>query len=203
MPKKCIFYLRNVGCILLKNGNLVLDGDVETVIKGYIIDVKESTKDLLLADRTDRIGSGKIRVINFKVLDYDHNEVLVLKSGEDYYFEINYLNNSGEIFKNIVVSLDIYDDKNSRLLLFRTNFTNDNLTLNEKKGKIYCKVNNLPLSTGNYHFSIYISLADSEIFDFIEDVGYFNIEGGDFFGTGSSGLPTHCKILYKTEWYTE
>ena len=190
-------------CILLKNGKLVLDGDVDSVINGYIKDVKESTGELRLIDRTDRTGSGKIRVINFKILDSDHNEVITLKSGEDYNFEIDYLNNSGEIFKNIVVSLDIYDDKNSRLLLFRTNFTNNNLEIKKITGKIFCKVNNLPLASGNYHFSILISFADSEIFDFIEDVGYFTIEGGDFFSTGSYGLPTHCKILHQAEWFTE
>jgi len=190
-------------CILLKSGNLILDGNVESVIEGYIKDVREGTKDLILADRIDRTGSGKIRVIDFKVLDSANNEVTTLKSGEDYSFVIAYLNNSGEFLKNIIVSLDIYDDKNSRLLLFRTNFTNNNLEIKKGTGKIFCKVNNLPLASGNYHFSIFMSFADSEILDWIEDTGYFTVEGGDFFGTGSNGLPTHCKILHKAEWFTE
>ncbi len=61
----------------------------------------------------------------------------------------------------------------------------------------------MPLTTGNYHFSIYLSYADSETLDYIEDTGFFTIEGGDFFGTGSYGLPTHCKILHQAEWFTE
>jgi len=190
-------------CILLQSGNLILDGNVESVIEGYIKDVREGTKDLILADRIDRTGSGKIRAVDFKILDSFHNEVITMKSGEDYYFEIDYLNNSEDNFKNIVVSLDIFDDKNSGLLLFRTNFTNNNLEIKKRTGKIFCKVNNLPLAPGNYHFSIFISSADIEILDYITDICHCVVEGGDFFGTGSSGLPTHCKILHKAEWFTE
>jgi lipopolysaccharide transport system ATP-binding protein len=48
-----------------------------------------------------------------------------------------------------------------------------------------------------------MSIDYSEIFDANGDIGYFIVEGGDFFGTGREGLPTHCKILHKAEWFTE
>ena len=87
------------------------------------------------------------------------------------------------------------------ILLFRTNFTNDNLILEGKEGYIYCKICNLPLVNSSYHFSIFISHADFEICDYIENVGFISVEGGDFFGTGNAGLPSHCKILHKAEWF--
>jgi len=36
----------------------------------------------------------------------------------------------------------------------------------------------------------------------IEDAAAVAVDGGDFFGTGSPGLPNHCKFLVKAEWST-
>jgi len=38
--------------------------------------------------------------------------------------------------------------------------------------------------------------------DYIEDAAAVAVDGGDFFGTGSPGLPNHCKFLVKAEWST-
>ncbi|HEY9298153.1 MAG TPA: hypothetical protein VIQ31_17710, partial [Phormidium sp.] len=59
----------------------------------------------------------------------------------------------------------------------------------------------LPLASGLYRFSIYITHGDKEILDWIEDAASTTVDGGDFFGTGSPGIPTHCKILVKADWY--
>ena len=42
--------------------------------------------------------------------------------------------------------------------------------------------------------------GDTEALDSIENVATINIEGGDFFGTGSYGMPEICKILIKADW---
>jgi len=75
------------------------------------------------------------------------------------------------------------------------------LELNAEQGHMICGVKNLPLASGLYRFSIYITYGDKEIFDWIEDAASATVDGGDFFGTGSPGVPTHCKILVKADWY--
>jgi len=48
----------------------------------------------------------------------------------------------------------------------------------------------------------YIYHMQTEKLDYIEDAAAVAVDGGDFFGTGSPGLPNHCKFLVKAEWST-
>jgi lipopolysaccharide transport system ATP-binding protein len=188
--------------ILLQSGCLILNGNPQEAIKTYLEKAYTLSKDVSIEQRKDRGGSGKIRVTNFRILDSEENEVSSLQSGKDYYFEVRYLNKTGKRLNDIVVSLDILDEKNNIALLFRTNFTNNNLTVNSQSGCIICDTKNFPLANGLYRLSIFVSHADTEILDHIEDAAPITVDGGDFFGTGSYGLPSHCKILVKTNWST-
>lgn len=189
--------------ILLDNGRIIIDDDVNVAVREYLENAMTDYKSIDLEKRIDRHGSGKIRVISFRVLDTNYNEVKFLESGKDYFFEIGYKNNEKKSFSNVEISFDIYDERNIRVLLFRTNFTDSNLNLGPNDGKIYCKVENLPLSNGIYHFSVFISYEEVEVLDYITEIAYITVDGGDFFGTGSLGLPSHCKILHKAEWFVE
>ncbi|MBF2064477.1 MAG: ABC transporter ATP-binding protein [Calothrix sp. C42_A2020_038] len=186
--------------IWLYSGTLGLDGSPQSAISMYLENAYSLADNVLLADRTDRTGSGKVKATSFRVLDADGKEVPSLQSGKDYYFEVGYSNYTGLALSNVVFSFDFFDERGNTVLLFRTNFTNSNMTLNKKDGYIRCKVNNIALANGLYRFSVFISHADHEILDFIQDAAYITVDGGDFFGTGSSGLPSHCKILAKSEW---
>jgi lipopolysaccharide transport system ATP-binding protein len=188
--------------ILLQSGSLSLDGDPQEAIKIYLEKAYTLSKDVSIEQRKDRSGSGKIRVTSFRALDSEGNEVPSLQSGKDYYFEVGYSNKIRKRLDDIVVSLDILDKKSNRVLLFRTNFTNNNLTVNAHSGYIICNIKNLPLANGLYRLSIFVSHADSETLDYIEDAAPIAVDGGDFFGTGSHGLPGHCNILVKTQWST-
>jgi lipopolysaccharide transport system ATP-binding protein len=157
--------------------------------------------EIPLGERKERRGSGKVKAVSFRVLDAEDEQVSSLQSGKDYYFEIKYLNYTGTPLNNVVFSFDFLDERGNVILLFRTNFTNNNLNLEPDTGYIRCKVNNLPLANGTYHFSIFISHADQEILDWIEDAASVQVDGGDFFGTGNPGLPSMCKILRKAEWF--
>lgn len=189
--------------ILLDNGRIIMDGDVNIAVREYLENAMTDYKSIDLGKRVDRHGSGKIKIIGFRVLDSNFDEVKFLESGKDYYFEMSYKNNEKKPFSNVEISFDIYDERNTRVLLFRTNFTNNNLDLSPTDGKIYCKVNNLPLSNGIYHFSVFMSYEEVEVLDYITEIAYVTVDGGDFFGTGNLGLPSHCKILHKAEWHVE
>jgi lipopolysaccharide transport system ATP-binding protein len=188
--------------ILLESGSLSLDSSAEKVISLYLENSYKVSQDLPLSERRDRSGSGKVRASSFRALNDEGIEEKVLQSGKNYDFEIGYINHTGYILDNIVVSLDFYDEKGVRILLFRTNFTNSNLTVNKDKGFICCNIKNLPLANSLYRVSIYLSHGDHETLDFIEDAAFITVEGGDFFGTGNPGLPSHCKTLLKADWTT-
>ena len=188
--------------ICLESGSLCLNSTSEKAVMFYLKSAYNLTQEVVLDERKDRRGSGRVRAFSFKILDEQGNEEQVLQSGKNYDFKIEYLNKTGHILSDVVISVDIHDDKDSVVLLFRSNFTNSNVTLTPEKGHIICKVKNLPLASGLYQVTIFMSHADSEILDWIEYAASFTVDGGDFFGTGSTGLPDSCKILAKAEWHT-
>ncbi|MBD1845955.1 ABC transporter ATP-binding protein [Cyanobacteria bacterium FACHB-63] len=188
--------------IVLQEGTLGFDGTAQAAVQYYLDAAYDLASSTALGLRRDRSGNGKVRVSHFRILDLNEAEVSVMQSGGDYLFEIGYQSTVNYPLHNVAVSLDIFDDRTNRLLLFRSNFTNENVSLFPSGGAIRCCVRDLPLASGAYRFSIFISHANAEVLDYITDVAPSIVEGGDFFGTGSGGLPNHCKILKRAEWST-
>lgn len=188
--------------ILLENGRLSLYQPIEQVVTAYLEKAFTAPTVRLLEHRTDRSGSGAVKATRFRVLSEAGEEQQVLQSGRTYFFAIDYRNYTNRKLDDVVVSLDIHDEKGVLLLLLRTNFTKSNLSLNGDGGCILCRVPNLPLANGLYRISTYISHADADVLDYLENAGVWHVEGGDFFGTGSQGIPRLCKVLYKAEWST-
>lgn len=189
--------------IVLENGKLIYKGSSESAVRFYLDRTFKHNYDIKLIDREDRSGTGKVKFNSFRVLDKDGKEVKLLKSGNDYIFEIGYQNFIKRDLDNMVFSLDIHDERDHRVLLFRTSFTNQNLHINDDQGFVYCNVPNLPLANGMYSASLFVSYYDAEILDWIYDVARFPVNGGDFFGTGAQGVPENCKVLHQASWYAD
>lgn len=188
--------------ILLDAGRVVAQGTVSEVVQDYLHRVHGRNDGVSLLDRTDRTGSGDVKASSFRILDSRGGEVGFLQSGEDYSFEVGYVNRTGEPFRDVVMSVDVYDEYENRLLLLKTSFTNDNVTLDAASGTVRCHVQDLPLAQGEYTFSVYFSRADRDTLDFIHEVARVLVEGGDYFGTGSIGDPRYCRILKRASWET-
>jgi lipopolysaccharide transport system ATP-binding protein len=186
--------------IMLQDSQVVLDSKAEDAINLYLEMGCSLANDIPLAQRQDRGGSGKIRVVEIKIIDSRGIRVSAVQAGEDYCFEIHCFNQTDAVLDNVVFSLDIFDERDNTVLLFRTNFTNESISMLPGLSCVKCKVQNLPITLGQYRVAIFTSHADREVLDHIKDAASFAVEGGDFFGTGSVGLPTHCKVLTKVDW---
>jgi lipopolysaccharide transport system ATP-binding protein len=186
--------------ILLDKGKLIFNGLTKDGISNYLHYSFVTSSMVSLSDRKDRMGNGKVKFIDFKILDDKNEYVDNLLSGKTYTFELIYRNFSNQSLKNVKVCLEIFDDRENRLLFLRNDFTNDIIDIDPDSGSIKCKIEKLPLTIGTYHFVLYLSLNDREIIDLIGNVKYTEVIGGDFFGTGSMGMPEQYKILTKVQW---
>lgn len=186
--------------VLLEAGTVGLDDTADEAVKYYLERAYSLAKELPLIERRDRAGNGKVRACSFRILNERGEEEPALQSGKNYYFEIGYINNTGNRINNVVFCMDMIDEHGTRVILLKSTFTNHELTLNPGKGVIMCKIENLPVVQGLYRSTIYISHADREVFDHIEDAVTISVDGGDFFGTGSPGIPNLCKFLVNAEW---
>jgi lipopolysaccharide transport system ATP-binding protein len=187
-------------CLWLDYGKLAAYGKPGDIIAAYLGAIDKIVQHVSLKERNDRVGTGRVRAISFSIKDPIGNQVKKLRSGQSYKFMIGY-ENIGEPIRNGVASFDVYDEYN-RILLFRSTFTKESLAL-DARGVISCFVERLPLAKGSYTCSIYLADADVETLDYIEQAAALVVEDGDFFGTGSAGLPSHCKVLTVAHWSSE
>ena len=188
-------------CLFLSEGNVILFSNTEIAIENYISKSSNFLNVTSLKNRTDRIGNGLIKIFDFYVEDKFGNRSSVLQSANDYFFILEFENSQpSQLFSNIVSSIGIIDNDNRYVLLFRTNFTNQNLKISQQNGIIECFVKDLNLTQGTYTINVFLSNGDSDIIDWVKNAAEITVEGGDYFGTGSIGLPNHCKVLTRTEW---
>jgi lipopolysaccharide transport system ATP-binding protein len=186
--------------ININAGEIRSSGLPATVISEYLKKTIILDNRMLLCDRKDRTGSGHAIFTDFKILN-DRGEIeSILSSGKDYSIQISFGLRSEEPIYNAFISIDIYDENGNRVLLFRNNFYNFVINILHRTGSVQCKIPRLPLAKGKYSVSLYMSYADTERLDYIEKAESFEVDGGDFFGTGNAGLPSHCKILSEAHW---
>lgn len=186
--------------IVLDKGIQKFTGPVKEGITYYLNNTLVTSSMISLNERKDRMGNGKVRFVDFNILNDNNEYVDCLLSGQNYTFELKYENYSNQPYSNVKVCIEIFDDRENRLIFLRNDFTNDIININKDAGTIRCRIENLPLTVGTYSFVLYLSLNDIETLDLISNVKYTDVVGGDFFGTGSHGLPNQCKILTKAEW---
>jgi len=186
--------------IVLDRGRMVFDGSVSEGIDAYINRNEEHSKKITLADRADRKGNQKLKAVSLDILDVTGKNVSELLSGEDYTFQLGIAKSVPDMIEKVIVSIDIYDLRDHRWILLRNDFQNVKFDVSVSECTVFCAIRDLPLASGRYYFSAYLSVADVEMLDFISHVTYFDVVGGDYFNTGNIGQPNNCKILMRSDW---
>ncbi|MCM0594200.1 MAG: ABC transporter ATP-binding protein [Gloeotrichia echinulata DEX184] len=187
--------------IFLQSGKILVQGITEKVVDSYLDAIKQNIRAENLQERKDRQGTGRVRIIDFFVVDKLGEKQPILRSGEDYIFVIEYETiRLNEKLNNVIGSIAITDNKGEIVFLVRSNFTNQNFSIYQQFGKIECHIKDFNLTTGVYTSMLFLSHREVEILDFIENATEVIVESGDFFGTGSIGSPSHCKVLTRADW---
>jgi lipopolysaccharide transport system ATP-binding protein len=90
--------------------------------------------------------------------------------------------------------------RNEPIWLVRSSFSNENLTLSRGSNRIVCTVPDFAVAEGHFNATLFLGQKEEEILDLVSNAAEISIEGGNFFGTGSKGLPTLCKTLTHASW---
>lgn len=189
--------------IYIERGKVVDTGESSKVVGNYISHSYKLAQTGLLTGRKDRKGSGRVRFEKIFVSNADNKVVGMVNSGTDVNFSVVCANKTDQALTNVVVSLDIFDDRGTRILMFRTNFKNSNFSIGAgKKMTVTCHVPKIPLAPSVYRVALFLSHAEAEILDYVEDAYMFEVQEGYVFGNTNQGMPVHCKILLDHSWTT-
>ena len=188
--------------ILIDSGKVVENSDTRRVIKKYLAE-KSKGSNISISQRKDRVGNGKLKVINTWVENEDGEIASKVQCGEaiSIIAEYSVINNIN--IKKIQAAFAINSIQNVQVTDLSNVTTGDDLIFKENNvGKLICKINKLPLNIGIYTYNIMIRDQNHDIIDYIIEAGQLNIIEGDFFGTGKITLSDRL-IMLDHNWTLE
>ena len=178
------------GGLLLKSGRLLCAGDLDSVIHNYLTLNRSNDISLELSNADLRKGNGKFRVKCIRMLNEKSEPIRVGRTGNPLVFELRLnrtIKNSNCSFR---IDLAIDNEFDVRIAWF----SSDVVPAEQKPSfeTVQLLIPKFGFGSGTYFLTFFITW-NGEIVDFIHQAFSFDIEEGDFFGTG--------KIIPKTQTF--
>jgi len=187
--------------LTLLNGEVSFLGSVEDAIFNYVKFEREKS-EILLSERTDRIGNQLVTIESIKFIDANNG------------LDLNYKVFSGQKVKIAVFfrkNMKKFKPRNIRVAIgFSTSmgcesFAVDNFFVKKKYESLEdldsfnCIIDKWPNNVGSYLFRIHLE-DDGVILDRVENAGSVTVEYGDFFNTGAVVSPNLNGLLIEQIW---
>jgi lipopolysaccharide transport system ATP-binding protein len=185
--------------IVLERGRVVYSGPVKDAVRMYMTQVLSTVTATSLQDRKDRAGTGALRLTSFRVEDEAGNPVVGARTGETCTLVFDYECPSGEPQRSVTASFAIQTASGAPLILHRTNFTREDFELVPAEGSIRCTIPRFPLVPGAYLLATSVEVG-GELADHLTVAAQLDVEPGDFFGTGHTGIAGHSPFLIEGSW---
>ena len=181
--------------ILLSGGRVVANGRTSVIVQQYLNDMRRGVA-IPLKDRKDREGSGAVRFTSVSLADGCGRNVASLQCGAEAVLALELENTSDRGICKFGVSIGLDNEFGQRVLLLDTTLVGKEIEkVTPGASVVRVLIPKLCLMPGRYHFTLF-STANGVITDWVKNAGVFDVEGGDYFGTGQ--LPPHGQGLFVT-----
>jgi lipopolysaccharide transport system ATP-binding protein len=186
--------------ILLDEGRVVEQGDVDSVIQTYSKMVEIVKSGLSLGDRKDRQHGELLRIINVEFLDA-HSETLVpvIASGQDLLIRMHYECANEKPIENVSFGIGFFTIERSRLFGCRSDFVGTTYNVKQGRGWCTCRIRKWPLSSGTYTYNVHAT-QNAAVLDGVVDVGTIHVASGDYYGIGRLPVTATQSVLVDFEW---
>lgn len=183
--------------ILLTQGTIAYDGEVETAIRSYNKSLVSLLQNSQVATRKDRSGDQSVKLVSFKINSEECNDLVKVECDKPFSFQLELV--SKDNYNNARVIIGVYDEGTQRALFIDSE--SEMIKINFRKGHNKVEIsfpNNFSLGIGQYTINIAI-YNNIEIVDYIQQVAVFEIMDGDFYGN-STNVVNNAKVLIKNNW---
>jgi lipopolysaccharide transport system ATP-binding protein len=170
--------------LFLQAGEIVGHGDTANVIRQYMDAVVE-VSNMDLATREDREGNGAIRFTRVSFVSDNGSELASVKSGDKTVIVIEYENNTSRDLRHFHVSIGIRDLSDNMACYFSSALKcNDfDRVRYSKLNQLAIRIPRLQLVPGKYTMTLF-SKVGGDLADWIKGAITFEIQPGDYYGTG-------------------
>ncbi|HEX8269189.1 MAG TPA: ABC transporter ATP-binding protein [Flavobacterium sp.] len=173
--------------IVLKNGLITYDGEVESAIQDYL---SESAQSMDLLQLKDRKGSGIVRLAEAKA--FGRSMTTQPQTGQPFSLQFSLNNPTQLLLSEIRFDLRIDDNMGQRIAWMST-------SLHETQSKavantISFTLARLNLNQGRYYVTTQIMVA-GQVSDWVQNAFSFDVTEGDYYNSGKIVPSAQSKIL--------
>jgi lipopolysaccharide transport system ATP-binding protein len=186
--------------IVLEQGSIKYIGTQTEAIASYLASDGAGARSLF--ERTDRAGSGEVRIIGIEIKDTQGRPLEVVASGQDIDIFLHYERTPEFAHSNVVAGLCVKTQLDVPVFLQHNRLTRHEWGRLPARGAFVCRLPRLPLPPSSYRLTYSLMRGDVYL-DGMEDAFELNVAAGDFFGTGEVPPATHGCCLVDGEWRLE
>jgi lipopolysaccharide transport system ATP-binding protein len=183
--------------MLLAHGHKVTEGPTEAVINRYIETVT-SAAATELAERSDRTGSGRLRLSQLEI-DAGTEGRTAAVTGQELVLRLAYEARAGAMLRDAVFAVSFYSARGAVLLQCQSKLAGAEFGELPRQGEVRLRIPRLPLTAGRYRLNTYVEVS-GEIADWVQDAAELHVTEGDYYGSGHPPSESYETVLIDQDW---
>lgn len=152
-----------------------------------------------LRERTDRTGSGGVRIVAIEMRDTNNRTLDIASSGQDVDIYLHYETAPGFQRSDVLAGLIVRTELDVPVFLQHNRLTRDEWGTLPPRGAFVCRLPRLPLPASTFRVG-YSLICEGAYLDMIDDAFELVVAGGDFYGSGEVPPITHGCCLVDAGW---
>ncbi len=185
---------------LLEQGHVTMSGKPSRAIAEYL--KNPAGRNGSLRQRTDRCGSGEVRITAIRFRDADGNRIDTAHSGQDLEIALEFEATPGFVARGLTVSLDVSTVFDVPVFTNHNRLTGDAFGPLPQRGTFVCRFPRLPLPPATVRLS-YSVLVNDEYIDGMCHAVELPVVAGKFFRSGEVPPASHGVCLVDGSWRVE
>ena len=181
----------------LQDGRVRDEGDVDAVLDAYALSL-QSNESLAVASRTDRLGTGRLRLERVTVRSLAGETLQRVPAGATVDLVLGYAGQdpiAGEVTATVTAETLLREP----IFTLSNRFTGDELTSLPAAGELVCRIEEVPLNEGDYMWTVRVEI-DGRTADFIADTSRFHVDPTEFFATRLYPAAKTGPVLVRHAW---
>jgi len=155
-----------------------------------------------LCTRSDRLGTGELRVVEIELRDTSGRQLDAVRSGQDVDIYLYYKTSNGFQSSGIIASIMVKTQLDIPVFQQHNRLTRNHWDTIPPEGVFVCRLQRLPLPPAVYRIAFSV-LRHGEYLDALSDAAEITVTEGDFFGSGEVPPISHGCCLVDAEWRIE
>jgi lipopolysaccharide transport system ATP-binding protein len=184
--------------VVLAQGRVIYAGNQTSAITRYLESTSQNVA-IEMNERTDRFGSGEVRVTGIEIKDLQGNPLYNLMSGQDVDIYFHFKTSTGFKASNVTAGFMVRTHLDVPVFLQHNRLTGDIWTDLPPLGAFVCRIKKLPLPPANYRLGFSV-MQGEEYLDRIDDAIELIVIDGDFYGSGEVPPASHGCSLVDAAW---